>query len=69
LKEVREKKINKENISEIQNNAVNIKNIISNGRDDDKCLIDLEDGPKLNSYLYSKERNRDYLQNTWVSFE
>ncbi|KAG5675138.1 hypothetical protein PVAND_005067 [Polypedilum vanderplanki] len=68
LKEVREKKTNKENIAETQNNAANIKNIISNGKDDDKCLIDLDDGPQLN-YLYSKERNREYFKTTWVNFE
>lgn len=67
LKEIREKKTNKENIE--SNHAENIKNLMStNETTDDKCLIDLDDGPQLN-YLYSKERNREFLQNTWVSFE
>lgn len=70
LKEMREKKTNKENINDSQNNAVNIRSIISNGKNDDdaKCLIDLDEGPQLN-HLYEKARSRDYLQNTWVSFE
>jgi hypothetical protein len=73
LKEIREKKqTNKENIIESQNNASNLKNLMSsNGEmnENEKCLIDLDnDGPQLN-HLYSKERNRDFLQTTWVSFE
>jgi len=67
LKEIREKKTNKENI--VSKNTENIKNLMSNGEiNDEKCLIDLDDGPQLN-FLYSKERNREFLQNTWVSFE
>lgn len=69
LKEIHEKKTNKENI-ESQNNAANIKQLISNGKESvsDGLLIDLDDGPQLN-HLYSKERNRDFLQTAWVSFE
>lgn len=69
LKEIRDKKINKENIE--LNHSENIKNLMSTNEanDNEQCLIDLShDGPQLN-YLYSKERNREFLQNTWVSFE
>ncbi|XP_070505265.1 low density lipoprotein receptor adapter protein 1-like isoform X2 [Chironomus tepperi] len=67
LKEIREKKTNKENL--VSNNTENIKNLIPTGdKNDEKCLIDLDDGPHMN-FLYSKERNREFLQNTWVSFE
>lgn len=71
MKEIREKKTDKENI-ETKNNAENIKNLIAATAvgecETDKCLIDLDDGPQLN-HLFSKERNRDLLQTTWVSFE
>lgn len=69
LKEIHDKKsTNKENINEAEKNAVNIKNLIAGSGGDEKCLIDLDEGPKLN-HLYSKESNREYLQTTWVSFE
>ena len=74
LEDIRKKDSkNKENV-ESQKNAVNIKKLISSGAKDSddhtSCLIDLgsENGPQLNNFN-SKDKQREYFQTTWVSFE